>query len=587
MDKKRIDRKKYKVGARLLTCVSESESVGTWHWAGNRAYWKSGGLKVWLEGEGVRLCTDVVRENCRKFGVTIADVIVHGWRELYIRVEGAEVKSVRLGRSDASRRQGEWRFIFRNYLGKSAIHVTLTDGRGIVTDPIEVVSLKTPLDRPWDPLFYPRFLRALLNDLARILTTLPFESSAPTAYPTEEFARPPAPVFVLHVLVQYADTIRTALQTVLRNPHRRLVSEDRWVHVYEADTVDADTVLAMVHHPEHLHRSDAHRISRYLRGFVPRRVFEHRVTETFDTPENRFIRHFIDTLLFWCAELQRIGLASGRGVQGQLNIIIDLQDFLRFVRAVPLFADVGAMVRFPASSQVLMKRDGYRECLQIYRLLHLARIPFFERLQDAIDNRQIDVLYEYWCFFRLAEVLAQALGGDGPRLVGEWSSERGGLRYGIKVRLPQGYEIAYNRTFRRRARKADEKEAAPSSYSISLRPDFSLLRDGQLVAVLDAKFRFDEEILRQCSEQAIETPSDRGDSGEIDRPQEMERWVVWTDLVKMHAYRDALGCPAAVVLYPGNRSIFYRTDGRTLSLQLQDFVSGSLPTGIGAIPFRP
>ena len=562
--------------------------MGKWQYRDDmRACWVAGGLKVWLEGSKVLPCSDAIQERCRELGVTIPDIIVHEWTELYVRIEGADVTQVRFGRFDASPHRGEWRFVFRNYLGKSAIQVTCSDGRRIVTDPIEVVSPKTPLDQPSDPLFYPRLLRALLEDLVRVLTTFPFESVAPSEWPTEEFAQPPAPVFVLHVLVHHAGTVRHALQTVLRNPHRRLIVEDRWVRVHEADAVDADTIMAMVRFPEHLQRSETRCVSRYLRGFVPQRVFEHRATETYDTPENRFIRHFMDTLLFWCAELQRIGLVNGRGTQDRRKTLIELQDFVRFVRTAPLFADVGKMAHFPASSQVLMKRDGYRECLQIYRLLQLARIPFFEQLQHAIDNRQIDVLYEYWCFFRLAEMLAQALGGNGPRLVGEWRSERGRLRYGIRACLPQGYEIAYNRTFRRREREADEKETEPSSYSIPLRPDFSLLRNGRLVAVLDAKFRFDEKVIQLYSKRNAEPPDDWVDFMETERPHAVDRRAAFADLIKMHAYRDALRCPAAVVLYPGNQHVFYRTDGETLSLQLQDFVSESLPTGVGAIPFRP
>jgi len=558
-----------------------------WRRENGRARWEGSGLTVWLEGDGLSMCSDPVRERCRECGVAIADVFVEEWKELYVRIEGADATRVRFGSIEASPRRGEWRFVIRNYLGKSAIRVTLPDGRTIVTDPVEVVSRKTPLESPEDPLFYPRFLRTLLNDLVRVLTTLPFERAAPTAWPTEAAAAMPSPLFVLHVLSQNADVIRTALQTVLQNPHRRLISEDRWVRLHEAAAVDADTVLAMVRYPEHLQRSDIVRVSRHLRGFVPERVFERRVTETLDTPENRFIRHFVDTLLFWCDELQRIGLVSGSDTRDGAKTLANLRDFARFVRTASLFADVGEMGHFPASSQVLLKRDGYRECLQVYRLLHLARVPFFERLQDAVDNRRVDVLYESWCFFRLSEMLAQALGGDKPRFVGEWSTETGGLRYGLRACLPQGYELIYNRTFPSKARVGPREETGPSSYSIPLRPDFSLMRNGRLVVVLDAKFRFDTKGIQPYPEQNTE-PSDVWEAfQEIDRPEAVERLVSHVDLYKMHAYRDALGCRVAVALYPGTQHVFYRTDKTELrSFSLKDLVLESFE-GIGAIPLVP
>jgi len=189
----------------------------------------------------------------------------------------------------------------------------------VTTDPIEVISSKTPVDAPNNPLFYPKFFRSLMDDLIRYLVSLPFEWEAPTEFPTEERVQPPSPIFVLHVLARNADKIRYALQTIWRNPHRRLVTEERWVLLSEASSVDADTILMMLHHPEHLRPycgSSLSTLARRLKSkvseqtFVPERVFERRVTETLDTPENRFIKCFMDTVLF--GAMNQSGWVIGR-----------------------------------------------------------------------------------------------------------------------------------------------------------------------------------------------------------------------------------------------------------------------------------
>jgi predicted component of viral defense system (DUF524 family) len=411
---------------------------------------------------------------------------------------------------------------------------------------------------------------------------MPFDWGAPTEFPTEERVQPPSPIFVLHVLAQNAQRICHALQTIWRNPHRRLVTEERWVLLSEASSVDADTILMMLQHPEHLRRYEnrggslstlAQRLKSKVseQTFVPERVFERRVTETLDTPENRFIKRFMDIVLYWCDELQRLNYwQKAQSHQPELQT---LREFVRFLRADPLFADVGELEIFPASSQVLLRRDGYRECLQVYRLLHIARAPIFDRLQDAIDNRRIDQIYEFWCFFRLAEELAKILGNWQQPLFSALESDEGGLRHGLSANLGNGYQLVYNRTFKH----------GEGSYSVSLRPDFSLMKGKQLCLVFDAKFRFDDDDISQLSKPLEEEMEKSAQEGDI------ERLAKHADICKMHTYRDALiGCRAAVVVFPGTQRLFFRTNGkREDDFNLSDIAQNQCWKGVGALPLVP
>jgi predicted component of viral defense system (DUF524 family) len=530
--------------------------------------------------------TDIcLKDLCRRHGVEIADVIVPEWRELWVQVE-PKAQSIWFGEEEASEKpNGWWAFTFRNYLGKSVIRIRFADGRIVTTDPIEVVSPKTPLDEEHD-LFYPKFLRALIDDLIRYLVSMPFDWGAPTEFPTEERVQPPSPIFVLHVLAQNAQRICHALQTIWRNPHRRLVTEERWVLLSEASSVDADTILMMLQHPEHLRLyrgGSLSTLAQRLKGKVPERVFERRVTETLDTPENRFIKRFMDIVLYWCDELQRLNYwQKAQSHQPELQT---LREFVRFLSADPLFADVGELEIFPASSQVLLRRDGYRECLQVYRLLHIARAPIFDRLQDAIDNRRIDQLYEFWCFFKLAEMLAEILGNGQRPHFSTLESDEGGLRYGLSAELGNGYQLFYNRTF-------SHGKGSGHSYSVSLRPDFSLMKGGQPLVVFDTKFRFDErdlERLKRMSETADEAIDEEMDDAQ--QKGDMERLAKHADICKMHTYRDALQCRAAVVIFPGTEAVLYPIDGierdKTKKPCILDIVQNECWEGVGALPLVP
>jgi predicted component of viral defense system (DUF524 family) len=75
-----------------------------------------------------------------------------------------------------------------------------------------------------------------------------------------------------------------------------------------------------------------------------------------------------------------------------------------------------------------------------------------------------------------------------------------------------------------------------------------------LEVVFDAKFRFDvkdlieegldKEILEEVEEKAV-------------KEGKFEKIVKIEDVYKMHTYRDALQCRAAIVVYPGDNGCFY------------------------------
>jgi predicted component of viral defense system (DUF524 family) len=109
---------------------------------------------------------------------------------------------------------------------------------------------------------------------------------------------------------------------------------------------------------------------------------------------------------------------------------------------------------------------------------------------------------------------------------------------------------------------------------VTLRPDYVWERtDGRLI-VLDAKFRLDN--LGQLA-----TTSNGDTQGVSAKAKD-------ADLVKMHAYRDAIGgVTAAIVLYPGSEPGFWNVNGTmTKMLGIADVIAGDLH-GVGAIPLRP
>jgi len=546
----------------------------------NAAYCKKEGVKLILK-EIHNESPDLRKKSnaCQYF--KISRVVVEEWKELWVKVEdsyGREVDKIYFGVKEANKipyLKGLYTFTFRNYLGKSYIRVKFKNGEEIITDPIEVISSKTTLNKNEQKgkLPYCQFLRALIDDLINYLATSPFDLSSPTEFYTEEYSYPPSPVFILHTLAHNAEVIIQALQTIWHNPYRKLTTEERWVYLSEAKHVDEDTIFMMLKHPEYLHEYKGEELG-YLAGllknnatdtkYVPLKVYQRQFIETLDNPENRFIKKFMDIILYWCDELERLNILNENSPHKKQ--IERLRNYVRYLRADLLFADVGEMTIFPASSQVLLKRDGYRECLNIYRLLHLARILIFNNLQQAIDNRRIDQLYEFWCFFKLSEMLAKVINGEEAKPKFRIKEgPQGGLEVKTEADLGKGYKLVYNETC--------------EGYTFNFRPDFSLIKDKNLEVVFDAKFRFDlmelDKVLEnlEAEEEAI-------------REGNWEKVVKVEDVYKMHTYRDALKCRASIVVYPGDRRCFYdvRRGGREIDSLVE--VTENLE-GVGFIGLRP
>jgi len=546
--------------------------------------WKDHNFKIILIGKNITHKHQIpnLEELAPNLKFKIADVIVQEWEEIWINVECDQENKkgieIYFGEEKAQEKpNGWWVYTFKNYLGKSFIRIKFKNGQEFKTDPIEVISSKTSLNKNGGKLYYPEFLEALINDLIKYFVSAPFELGSPTEFSTEEHAQAPPLIFVLHILAQNADNIIQALQTVWNNPYRKLTTEERCVLLNEATNINTDTLIMMLHHPEYLHKGYSKKSLEYLakklKGYVPEKVFEQNVVETIDNPENRFIKRFMDIILYLCDELKRLNLwEKAKSHQSNLE---KLEGYVRYLQTDPLFADVGEMTIFPTSSQVLLKRDGYRECLKIYRLLNIARVPIFNRLQDVIDNRRIDILYEYWCFFELSKKLAEIITKDKsyPRFK-IYDPTGTGLPHEAEAKLGNGYKLIYNKTFK------EKKE----SYSVTLCPDFSLMHNNKLEVVFDAKFRFDiKEIENLDQEETI-------------HKRDFERLAKIEDIYKMHTYRDALkDCRIAVVLFPGEEGQIYPYDNilspypvkkENVSEALEKIISSNWE-GVGALPMGP
>ncbi len=502
----------------------------------------------------------------------LSPFVLQEWTRYRLKVEGAVGPILVHFGSDPVEpdpRAGVYEYAYRNQIGRSTIAIT-AGGHSLSPLEVEVLSPKLNLDDPYDPLFYPRFYRTLVDELVQRQLTLPFTFEAPTYHAVEETPEPPTPLFLFHFLrsKQVQELLEQAVEAVLARPHRLLTTEEEFVPLYQVHEVDADVVLSILTNPQHWvrHQGTGLAVAKRLGGYAPQKVWQRLAVETFDTPENRFVKWFAGELLNWVEKL----LAWKQFPESARDEFVELKGQLEMALHDPLFDEVGDMVYFPATSQVLLKRSGYRELLELYRqYLSSKRPAFFRDLQEAIDSRDVATLYEYWCFFELVRQFKEELGWGKPKLRLE-VREGGELAWDVTADFGNGRGLVYNEGFGRGRER---------SYSVALRPDFVLHEGGEATVVFDAKFRFDVQTFASEDE-------------EESSPAEWEERVVKrADLYKMHTYRDALKTVrAAVVLFPGSegQGEFYdRITSEKLTLRGVGQLVKEKWEGVGAIPLVP
>jgi predicted component of viral defense system (DUF524 family) len=467
------------------------------------------------------------------------------WTEYWFSVPGAK----RVTASGVPLRQlpGGWfRLQLENQIGMLTLRA-FDEANIQVTEPwhLLAISAKFPtIDE------HERFYGELLDDLFHRLASLPFVVSSETTQQVREAMSPPEPLFALHFFTHEANRMQQALRTIQAMPHRTLESETHLVGLHAVSEIGIDSLLDILQSPQRWQKAphSTATLARKLGGRMPSHVRQELLFESLDTPENRFAlataRLFTQSL----TNLRQMPWWSSVPLDHRIRLQL-LSESLAMFLDDPKFREVGTMTRIPSSSRVLLRRDGYRDLFALWGLFQQSRRPLFAALDEVIALRDVASLYEMWVYFRLIDEIA-AVVQEQP-VLNETYGGSGSLDWQSSARFGNRGVLRYN--------------ASRTAYSnISLRPDMLWEpSDGPPIA-FDAKFR-------------LRHGSDGADSWNEE------------DLVKMHAYRDALRVRAAIAIYPGNQSQFWKDSKPHSNFSiptLDDIVDGS-QSGVGAIAMQP
>lgn len=416
----------------------------------------------------------------------------------------------------------------------------------------------------------------MLEEVSESGSNLVFGWKSPLAFKGEraqQASHSPVPYHQLQMLrrIMLAEKpgyrLQDAFAIVERNPMRAFQTDHPVVPTDQVKKLDARSVRSIFSQLNNLARlpsssklNDSTLAKALSFGdptaqHYPTKIAAPRGNLSFDTPENRFVKHVIQeclSIVHRFANHKKLHESLRRDCKTIIGI-------LEQAKRSQHLETVSVLQNFQNPSQALLKSDGYRQIFMLWQDLsrHISLPSQKEETTEFLEGKNIASLYEYWVFIKIVESVIEVTGNrplSSPKISRNELGES--LTLGFKTDMASDIYISFNPTFSRASNRA---------YTTPLRPDVTIEFSGEIYA-FDAKYRLDR----------LNTNEDDAD----DENTTYKR----ADLYKMHTYRDAISrLKVALVVYPGAEFIFFERAGvkHTAPSAISTF------DGVGAMPLCP
>lgn len=418
--------------------------------------------------------------------------------------------------------------------------------------------------------------RKMLEDITAYYTDLVLTQGSPVAQKLEiDNDTPPQTLYQRYAFVRSiveSLAFQEAIRKIISNPVRK----------WEEDMVERN-----VSNVKRLSRRNMHEIATSRDRIpvqngaelglphglhsVPRTLTVVYKRDTLNNQENQFVKFVLRSFSSFCSELR-----SKKNAGDRLKAEIDkTMDLLNSHLNTIFFQQISLPSQINLNSPVLQRKEGYREVLQAWLMFDLAAKLSWKGGDNVYEagKRNVVVLYEYWVFFKLLEVVSRVFDINPVSINNLVKTDADQINLEIqqgKMTMIEGLYDAgsrkfnvrfyYNRTFAH-THEGDELYK-PGSWTMNMRPDYTLSiwpgeismeqaeREDLIVHIhFDAKYRLDRIDLGLDDSSNEEQISD----ALLNEKKEQEEGVYKrADLLKMHAYKDAIRrTSGAYIIYPG------------------------------------
>ena len=423
---------------------------------------------------------------------------------------------------------------------------------------IEIQSIKTS---------YRGDYRKMLSDITSYYTDLVMQQGSPVTQKFDvDYDTPQQTLYQKFAFVKSiidSEAFEESLHKVISNPVRK------WTETVAERRIESVKRLTRDNMRQIATRTDRMKISNGPMGLssIPRTLTVTHKTDTVDTHENQFIKYVLTSFYAFCSNL---GTKKNATEQLKTEVEVVCENLANHINNA-FFRQVSQPTHLNLGSPVLQRKEGYRELLQSWLMFDLAAKITWEGGDTVYEagKKNVAVLYEYWLFFKLMEVVSDVFKinpADKEKLIKADDDKinldiRQGRMNVINGKYDSGNRLLNIRLFYNRTFGFEESIDKTGSWTMSMRPDYTLSiwpgekteyeaeADDSIVHIhFDAKYRLNKILIDDMGKDTESVDSEL-DSEKLDREIDIYRRG---DLLKMHAYKDAIRrTGGAYVLYPG------------------------------------
>ena len=339
--------------------------------------------------------------------------------------------------------------IYVGTLTLDVYHTNTTERLGIVK--LEVQSEKTN---------YRRDYRKMLSDITDECIELVFQHSSPvtqvveTDYENDSRTWHQRFAFIKSVID--TEDFNEAAAKIISAPVTKWKATDTYKDIRSVRRFNNKTLYQIASASNRFELPSGHPMKCETIESIPAKINVTDKAETVDTPENRFVKHALQTFLFFVSDFKskiktenKTKLEAGK-IESRLDLLLGHSVFKQISNPSSIFI----------SSPVLQRKEGYREILRVWVMYNLAAQLAWKGGSDVydIEKRNVAALYEYWLFFQLLKIVSKVFGiKPGKELIVDTEDKLGlqlkqGEHFPIrgvceKYNRKLQVQFSYNRTF--------------------------------------------------------------------------------------------------------------------------------------------
>lgn len=449
-----------------------------------------------------------------------------------------------------------------SYVGRLSLDAVASDGTFAGRAALEVRSRK---------LAYRSDYRRMLEDIAERCVALVSDIHSPVTGTIKP--DPNAQPATLQQQFEFVRALigsnwfREAVHRVAQHPHRQRVGQNLPRDVRRTPRLDRRAARVIASATRRFPLPPGHPLRRTV-GSLPEIIPSGSSVESEATPENQFVKFILEEFSAFLTNMVRRLESLARPQDARLiaNVRTMNAELCAFAMLEP-FRSLGRPSFLPYQSVVMQRREGYREILRAWIQFQMGVRLVWSGGDDVYGSGKRDVarLYEYWIFFELLRIAERIFRFDVPvhrELIVE-------TRDGFGLRLRRNHQIDLVATFGDRARplrvrfsynrrfEAASDRAIAGSWTLTMQPDFTFSfwpaefteREAEEQEVM-VHLHFDAKYRVETLTEIFGTSIDGSEPAQHERPTAQR-----VDLLKMHAYRDAIRrSHGAYIIYPGEVS---------------------------------